>query len=112
MIRSRLTRALAAALTLAACRPAGRSETVAGVSPSRYADAMVELRRLAADTHSAAEFQARKAETLARLHVTEPQLQEFARAHATDVALMSAVWDTVEARLGRARPPNPPPGRP
>lgn len=112
MSRSRLNVALAAALVLTACRAGGPREEVAGVSPSRYADAMVALRRLTATARSPAEFQAQKAQALARLRVTEPQLQAFARAHATDIALMSAVWDTVEARLGRRAPQGPPSAQP
>ncbi|MBX6365406.1 MAG: hypothetical protein IRZ00_16170 [Gemmatimonadetes bacterium] len=112
MSRSRLIVALAAALALPACRAGGPRGEVAGVSPSRYADALVALRRIAATAKSPAEFQAQKAQALARLGVTEAQLQAFARAHATDVALMSAVWDTVEARLNRPAQPGPPPAQP
>lgn len=106
----RLLRAAALAGAFVACHPANR-ETVDGVSPSRYTDAVVALRRLATDARSPAEFQTKKAETLSRLHVTDAQLQAFARAHAADAALMSAVWDTVEARLERTTTPPAPPAR-
>ncbi len=103
--------ALLPLLLAAACRQRG------GISFEQFVNTTVELRQAASQTTSPAAFEARKRAIEARHHVTDADLQRFTRAHAADVKLLSAAWDSVEARLDRAGPrdavthpvPGPPP---
>ena len=70
-----------------------------------YIDVMVELRRAHTPQMSPAEFEAKRAEILAEAGVTDSLLVQWARAHGRDVALMSAVWDSINARLTAAEDP-------
>ncbi len=106
------------ALGSVACeRSLGRLPWQRGLSFEQFVQATVELRRAVADAPSPAAFQTRKQAIEKRLKVTDADLQRYVRDHARDVKLMSAAWDSVEARLGRAgtadaatRPtPQPPP---
>jgi hypothetical protein len=100
-MRSRLLlTSLAACALLAGCR--GDS----GISFDQFVNATVELRKLSARATTPASYAAGKREVEARLHVTDADLDRWARDHSDDVTLMSAAWDSVEARLGRATEPD------
>ncbi len=94
-----------------ACRERG------GITFDQFVNTTVALRQAANQTTSPEAFAERKRAIEARQHVTDADLDGFVRAHASDVKLLSAAWDSVEARLGRAgardaatRPtPGPPP---
>ena len=73
-----------------------------GLSFEQFVNATVELRRAADDTNTPAEFAARKQAIERRMQVSDVELQQFVAQHRTDTKLMSAAWDSVEARLGRA----------
>ncbi len=72
-----------------------------GLSFERFVNAMVELRRASRETKSPSEFAAKKQAIETRLGVTDGQLQRYMRDHRRDVKLLSAAWDSVEARLSR-----------
>ena len=73
-----------------------------GLSFEKFVSATVELRRAADDTKTPAEYAARKLAIEQRLQVSDAELRRFVESHRTDMKLMSAAWDSVEARLGRA----------
>ena len=96
-MQSRLVLAsLAACALLAGC---GRGS---GISFDQFVNATVELRKLSTRATAPASYAAGKREVEARLHVSDADLERWARDHGDDVTLMSAAWDSVEARLGRA----------
>lgn len=64
-----------------------------------YVDVMVALRRAHATTASPAEYEARRAEILRDAGVTDSLLVEWTRANAHDVALVAALWDSINQRL-------------
>ncbi len=71
------------------------------LSFDQFVNATVELRRAAVETDNPAAFQVRKREIQRRLNFTDDDLREFSRAHASDITVLSAAWDSVEARLDR-----------
>jgi len=71
------------------------------LSFDEFVNATVELRRAAAETNSPAEFQLRKRDVERRLRFSDDDLREFARVHAGDARVLSAAWDSIEARLDR-----------
>ncbi len=75
------------------------------LSFDQFVNATVELRRAAAESDNPAEFQVRKRQIQDRLHFSDADLREFARAHVKDTNVMSAAWDSIELRLDR--PPTP-----
>jgi hypothetical protein len=98
--------ALLVACALGACgRSLGRLPWQrGGLSFEQFVSTTVELRQAAASATTPAAFQARKREIEARLKVTDADLERFTREHANEVKLLSAAWDSVEARLGRGGP--------
>jgi hypothetical protein len=68
---------------------------------ARFVNTVVALRRAVAQSPSAAEFARQKAELLSQTGVTDKDLQRFIEVHGADAIYMSAVWDTVAARLER-----------
>ena len=87
--------AVCSLLAIAGCRPQG-------VTFEQFVNTTVELRQAARQATTPAAFAARKRAIEARHHVTDADLNRFVHQHATDVKLLSAAWDSVEARLGRA----------
>ncbi len=67
----------------------------------QFVNATVALRRAAAEVNDTTAFQLRKREIEKKLNFSDADLREFSRVHATDVVLISAAWDSVEARLDR-----------
>ncbi len=97
------------AVALLACVPAACDRTVGrlpwqrgGLSFEQFVDATVKLRQAAAQATTPAAYEAKKKEIETRLKITDADLQRYVSDHARDVKLLSAVWDSVEARLGRA----------
>lgn len=90
----------------------GCSRESSSIGFDKFVNANVQLRRLSEQSTSTSEFDARKRATLARLGVSDADLTDFVKAHSGDVKYMSAAWDSVEARLGRADSAahGPPPG--
>lgn len=88
-----------------------------GLSFEQFVQTTVELRQAAAAAATPVAYQTRKQAIEKRLKVSDADLERYVQDHAEDIRLMSAVWDSVEARLGRAgkadaatRPtPQPPP---
>ncbi len=72
------------------------------ISFEQFVNTTVELRKAATQTNTPAAFDARKRAIEAKQRVTDADLNGFLRKHARDVKLLSAAWDSVEARLGRA----------
>ncbi len=68
----------------------------------QFVNTTVELRQAANQTTSPQAFDERKRAIEARHRVTDADLDRYVRGHADDVKLLSAAWDSVEARLGRA----------
>ncbi|HEX9106816.1 MAG TPA: hypothetical protein VF832_06305 [Longimicrobiales bacterium] len=73
-----------------------------GLSFDRFVNVNVELRRAANETRTPADFAARKRAIESRMQVSDVELQQFVESHRSDMKVMSAAWDSVEARLGRA----------
>ena len=71
------------------------------LSFDQFVNATVQLRRAAAETNNPAEYQLRKREIERKLHFSDDDLREFTRVHVSDVRVLSAAWDSVEARLDR-----------
>lgn len=98
---------LLAGLVLAGCgERLGVTQT--RLSVDEFVNATVALRRAAVETANPAAFQVRKREIEAKLHFSDADLRDFTRAHEDDAPLISAAWDSVEARLDR--PATAPPG--
>lgn len=100
---------LLAGLVLAGCGDRLRVRQTR-LSVDEFVNATVALRRAAVETSNPAAFQVRKREVQAKLHFSDADLRDFARAHMDDAPLISAAWDSVEARL--ERPAAPPAGSP
>ena len=66
----------------------------------------VQLRLAAAQATTPAAYETRKREVEKRLGVSDADLREYVSAHGSDVKLLSAAWDSVEARVGRANFPD------
>jgi hypothetical protein len=60
---------------------------------------MVELRRAAREAAGGGDFTTLKQEIMARHGVTDSMLVAWVRRRAGDVEQMSAIWDTIDARL-------------
>lgn len=91
---------LAPLLVLVACRQPAPHEPM---PRETFIHVMVELRRAAQESPSQAEFEARKEAILAEAGVSDSALVAFVRAHEGRLDYLSALWDSVDARL-RAGP--------
>ena len=65
------------------------------------------LRRADRETDQPAAFEARRTEILAARGVTDEDLLAFVRAHEGDLALLAAVFDSINARLNRVHDESP-----
>lgn len=99
-----------AVLTLAcaaACdRSLARLRGEHGLTFEQFVHATVQLRLAAAQATTPAAYETRKREVEKRLGVSDADLREYVSAHGSDVKLLSAAWDSVEARVGRANFPD------
>jgi len=97
---------LALACTAACDRSLGRLPWEHGLTFEQFVNATVQLRLAAGQATTPAAYATRKREIEKRLGVTDADLREYVSAHARDVKLISAAWDSVEARLSRANLPD------
>ena len=69
------------------------------LTPERFVEVYVELRRAARESPDLVTWEARKAEILRRHGTTAEALEAFADEHAADPAFLAALWDTIRARV-------------
>jgi len=79
----------------AGCEPA----VTAPMDADSFIRVMVELRRAERTTPDSLAFDAKRREILERAAVTDSMLFGFVRAYRLDPSSMSAIWDTIDARL-------------
>jgi hypothetical protein len=104
--RPRAGRALVLAAAALAAVPACSGSEPA-IARETFIDAMVELRRADRETDEPDAFEARRAEILVARGVTDEDLLGFVRAHEGDLALLAAVFDSINARLNRVHDETP-----
>jgi len=102
-----LARALAVACLLGVAGSGCGAETPAQeagarLTPERFVEVYVELRRAARESPDTVTWEARKAEILRRHGTTPEALEAFADEHAADPAFLAALWDTIKARVEAA----------
>ena len=98
-VLSRLILIAACALSIA---PTGCRRAVEPGEPmtrDTFVQVIVDLRRAALEAESQAAFEARKAEILRQAGVTDSALLAYTRVHAGELEFMTALWDTIDARL-------------
>ena len=83
------------------CTGTGPDE-VATISADEFASAYVDLRLSALQTTDSHILPEERAEILTNHGLEETDLLEFIDIHGRDATFMQTVWDSVEARLGRA----------
>jgi hypothetical protein len=69
------------------------------LDPETFIDVMVELRRAHERGGSTAEFEARRDSILQEAGVTDSTLVQWVRTRQADVGFLTALWDSVNARL-------------
>ena len=105
-MRLSLVALLALACAAACDRSPGRLPWEHGLTFEQFVDATVQLRLAAARTATPAAYETRKREVEKRLGVSDADLRQYVNGHARDVKLLSAAWDSVEARVARANLPD------
>jgi hypothetical protein len=65
----------------------------------------VQLRKASQNVSSAAEFDAKKAEILAKAGVTDSLLMEFVRVQRGNEKSLALLWDSINARLNKPDEP-------
>jgi hypothetical protein len=98
---ARWRRALSAAIVVVGPLACGEAAPNEPVTRDTFVQVIVDLRRAAAGASSQQEFEARRAEILRQAGVSDSALVEYARVHAGELDYMSAVWDSIDARLSR-----------
>lgn len=97
--RQRVSRGLAALLLGAMLAACTREAAGPQLEPETYVDVMVALRRAHRQTATPAEFQARRQAILQEAGVTDSLLVQWVRSRGEDVELLTALWDSINARL-------------
>lgn len=87
-----------AVAVLVAC--SGSDEGALGPRDARFVETVVELRRAASESDSAA-YEAEKERVLEAAGFTEDDLRAYVEAQARDPARMALIWDSINARLTR-----------
>jgi hypothetical protein len=94
--RWRVLRRLSLAIALVfACQ----EQLVEPMPREKFIEVMVALRNANQTATSASDFDARKAEILAKAGVTDSLLLEFVRAQGGNEKSLALLWDSINARL-------------
>ncbi len=86
-------------LTLLVAPGCSRDASAPPIAPETFVDVMVQLRRAHELDITADQFAARRDAILRDAGVTDSMLVQWIRAQGSDVAQLSALWDTINARL-------------
>lgn len=98
---ARWRRAVTGAVLVAGLLACGGAAPNEPMTRDTFVQVMVDLRRAAAAAASQEEFAARRAEILRQAGVSDSALLEYTRVHAGELDHMSALWDSIDARLSR-----------
>lgn len=98
---ARWRRAVIGAVAVAGQFGCGSAAPNEPMTRDTFVEVMVDLRRAAAESASQQEFEARRSEILRQAGVSDSALLEYTRVHAGELDYMSALWDSIDARLSR-----------
>jgi hypothetical protein len=77
------------------------------LEPETFIDVMVQLRRAHEQAASNSEFELRRDSILSAAGVTDSTLVQWVRTRKNDVPFLTALWDSVNARLIATRDSTP-----
>ena len=77
----------------------GRDPEGPQLAPETFIDVMVQLRRAHEQATSNSEFELRRDSILRSSGVTDSTLVQWVRTRSDDVGFLTALWDSVNARL-------------